>query len=101
VHAIDLLDAPGDKVANVEGSFLNIVVVVSSKLLVMTGLSHYSSKPLLFKVVEVDTMGLLGFSFFVELYAWCSEGNVGGQYGFRSVDQKEGRKACGRTDLSP
>jgi hypothetical protein len=50
--------------------------VVSSKLLVVTGLSHDSGKPLLFKVVEVDATGLLGFTFFVELYAWSSEGDI-------------------------
>jgi hypothetical protein len=43
----------------------------------MTVLSHDSSKPLFFKIVEVDVAGLLDFSFFVELYAWSSEGNVG------------------------
>jgi hypothetical protein len=78
VHAVGLLDAPEDEVANVEGSFLNVAVVVASKLLVVSGLSHDNSKPLLFKAVEVDATGLLGFSFIVELYAWCSEGDVGG-----------------------
>jgi hypothetical protein len=78
VHAIGLLDAPEDEVANVEGSFLNVAVVVASKLLVVTGLSHDSSKPLLFKAVKVGATGLLGFSFLVELYAWCSEGDIGG-----------------------
>jgi hypothetical protein len=82
VHAVGLLDAPEDEVANVEGIFLNIAVVISSKLLVVTSLSHDSSKPLLLKVVEVDATGLLGFSFFVELYAWSSERDVGRQYGF-------------------
>jgi hypothetical protein len=43
VHAIGLLDAPEDEVANVEGSFLNIAVMVALKLLVVTGLSHDSS----------------------------------------------------------
>jgi hypothetical protein len=78
VHAIGLLDAPEDEVADVERSFLNVAIVVASKLLVVTGLSHDSSKPLLFKAVEVDTTGLLGFSFVVELYAWCSKGDIGG-----------------------
>jgi hypothetical protein len=90
VHVVGLLDAPEDEVANVEGSFLNVAVVISSKLLVVTGLSHDSSKPLLFKAVEVDTTGFLDFSFFVELYVWSFEGDVGRQYGFRFVDQKEG-----------
>jgi hypothetical protein len=78
VHAVGLLDAPKDEVANVERSFINVVVVVASKLLVVMGLSHDSSKPLLFKAVEVDAMDLRGFSFLVELYAWSSEGDAGG-----------------------
>jgi hypothetical protein len=77
VHVVGLLDAPEDEVANVEGSFLNVAVVVASKLLVMTSLPHDSSKTLLFKAVEVDAMGLLGFSFLEELHAWSSEGDVG------------------------
>jgi hypothetical protein len=76
VHVIGLLDAPEDEVTNIEGSFFNVVVVVASKLLVVTGLSHDSSKPLLFKAVDVDETGLLGFSFLIELYAWSSEGDV-------------------------
>jgi hypothetical protein len=76
VHVVGLLDAPEDEVANIEGSFLNVAVMVSSKLFVVMGLSHDSSKTLLFKAVEVDATGLLGFSFFVELYAWSSDGNV-------------------------
>jgi hypothetical protein len=78
VHAVGLLNVPKDEVANVEGSFLKVAVVVASKLLVVTGLSHDSSKLLLFKVVEVDAACLLGFSFLVELYVWSSEGDVGG-----------------------
>jgi hypothetical protein len=101
VHAIGLLDAPEDEVTNIEECFLNIAVVISSKLLVVVGLPHDSSKPLLFKAIEVDTTGLLCFFFFVELYAWSSEGDVGRQYGFRSIDQKEGQKSCGGADLSP
>jgi hypothetical protein len=66
VHAIGLRDVPEDEVANVEGSFLNVAVVVASKLLVVTGLSHDGSKPLLFKAVEVDATCLLGFSFLVD-----------------------------------
>jgi hypothetical protein len=78
VHVVSLLDAPEDEVANVEGSFLNIAVVVASKLLVVTGLSHDSSEPLLFEAVEVDAACLLGLSFLVELDAWSSKGDVGG-----------------------
>jgi hypothetical protein len=66
-----------------------LAVVISSKLLIVTSLSHDSSKPRLFKAVEVDTMGLLGFFFFVELYEWSSKGDIGRKYGFRSVVQKE------------
>jgi hypothetical protein len=78
MHAVSLLDAPEDKVANSEGRLLNVAIVISSKLLIVTSLSHDGSKPLLFKAVEVDTTCLLGFSFFVELDTWSSEGNVGG-----------------------
>jgi hypothetical protein len=101
VHAVGLLDAPEDKVTNVKGSFLNVAIMISSKLLVVMGLSHGSSKSLFFEAVEVDTACLLGLSFLVELDAWSSEGDVGGQHGFQSIDQKEGRKARGGTDLSP
>jgi hypothetical protein len=77
VHAVGLLDAPKDEVANVKGSFLDVAVVISSKLLVVTGLSHDSSKSLFFEAVEVDATCLLGLSFLVELDAWSSEGNIG------------------------
>jgi hypothetical protein len=78
MHAVDLLDAPKDEVADVEGRFFNTAIMIAWKLLVVTGLPHDSSKPLFFKVVGVDTMCLLGFSFLVELYACSSEGDVGG-----------------------
>jgi hypothetical protein len=78
MHVIGLLDAPKDEVANVEGSFLNVAIVIESKLLVMTSLSHDGSKPMLFKAVEVNTTCLLGFSFLIELDAWSSKGDVGG-----------------------
>jgi hypothetical protein len=78
VHAIGLLDAPEDEVTNVEGSFLNVAVVIASKLLVATGLSHDSSKPLFFEAVEVDAACLLDLSFLVELDVWSSKGDVGG-----------------------
>jgi hypothetical protein len=77
VHAVGLLDAPKEEVANVKGSFLDVAVVISSKLLVVTGLSHDSSKSLFFEAVEVDAACLLGLSFLVELDAWSSEGNIG------------------------
>jgi hypothetical protein len=72
VHSIGLLDAPEDGVANVEGSFFNVAVVITSKLLVVTGLSHDSSKSLFFEAVEVDAACLLGLSFLVELDARSS-----------------------------
>jgi hypothetical protein len=78
MHAVGLLDAPEDKVTNVEGSFPNVAIVVASKLLVMTSLSHDGSKPLLFKAVEVDATCLLGLSFLVELDVWSSKGDIGG-----------------------
>jgi hypothetical protein len=72
MHAVSLLDAPEDEAANVEGSFLNVAIVIASKLLIMTSLSHDGSKPMLFKVVEVDVMCFLGFSFLIELDTWSS-----------------------------
>jgi hypothetical protein len=78
MHAVGLLDAPEDEVANVEGGFLNVAIVVASKLLVVTSLSHDGSKPLLFKAIEVDATCLLGFSFLVELDAWSSKGDISG-----------------------
>jgi hypothetical protein len=77
MHAIGLLDAPEDEVANVEGSFLNVTIMIASELLVMTGLSHDSSKSLFFEAIEVDAACLLGISFLVELDAWSSKGDVG------------------------
>jgi hypothetical protein len=76
VHAVGLLDVPEDEVANIEGSFLNVAVVVASKLLVVTGLSHDSSEPLLFEAVKVDAACLLGPSFLVERDAWSSDGDI-------------------------
>jgi hypothetical protein len=78
MHAVGLLVAPEDGVANVEGSFPNVVIVISSKLFVVTSLSHDGSKLLFFKAVEVNSTYLLGFSFRVELDAWSSKGDVGG-----------------------
>jgi hypothetical protein len=78
VHVVGLLDTPKDEVANVEGSFLNVAVVIASELLVLTGLSHDSSKSLFFEAVEVDTTCLLGLSFLIELDAWSSKGDVSG-----------------------
>jgi hypothetical protein len=78
MHAIGLLDAPEDEVANIEGCLFNIAIMISSKLLVVTSLSHDSSEPLFFKAVEVDPTCLLSFSLFVELDAWSSKSDVGG-----------------------
>jgi hypothetical protein len=78
VHAICFLDTPKDEVANAEGSFLNVAIVIASELLVVMGLSHDSSKSLFFKAVEVDAACLLGLSFLVELDAWSSKSDVGG-----------------------
>jgi hypothetical protein len=77
VHAIGLLDAPEDEVANVKGGFLDVAVMIASKLLIVTGLSHDCSKSLLFEAVEVDTMCLFGLSLLVELDSWSSKGDVG------------------------
>jgi hypothetical protein len=77
VHAVGLLDAPEDEVANIKGGFLDVAVVISSKLLIVAGLSHDCSKSLFFEAVEVDTVCLFGFSLLVELDSWSSKGNVG------------------------
>jgi hypothetical protein len=77
VHAVSLLDAPEDKVANVKGGFLDVAVVIASKLLIVTGLSHDCSKPLFFEAAEVDTTCLFGLPLLVELDLWSSKGNVG------------------------
>jgi hypothetical protein len=77
VHAVDLLDAPEDEVANVEGGFPDVAVVILSKLLIVTGLSHDGSKSLFFEAIEGDAACLLGLSFLVELDAWVSKGDVG------------------------
>jgi hypothetical protein len=60
VHAVGILDAPEDEVTNAKGSFLNVVVVIALKLLLITSLSHDSSEPLLFEAVEVDAACLFG-----------------------------------------
>jgi hypothetical protein len=78
VHAVGLLDAPEDKVANIEARLLNIAIMISSKLLIVMSLSHDGSKPLLFKAIEVDATCLLSFSFLIELDVWSSKGDVGG-----------------------
>ena len=75
VHAVGLLDAPEDEVANVEGSFPNIAIVIPSELLVVTSLSHDGSKPLFFKAVKVDLA--CRRALFVVLDARSSEGKVG------------------------
>jgi hypothetical protein len=77
VHAVSVLDAPKNEVANVEGSFLNVAVMIALEILVVTSLSHNNSECLFFEVVEVDATCLLGLSFLVELDAWSSEGDVG------------------------
>jgi hypothetical protein len=78
IHAVGLSYPPKDEVANVEGSFLNVAIVISLKLLVVMSLSHDGSKPLLFKAVEVNVTCLLGFFFLVELDARSSKCDVGG-----------------------
>jgi hypothetical protein len=77
MHAIGLLDASKDEVTDVKGGFLDVAIVISSKLLIMMGLSHDNNKSLFFEAIKVDMVCLLGLSFFVELDAWSSEGDVG------------------------
>jgi hypothetical protein len=82
VRVVGLLHASKDEVANFEGSFLNIAVMVTTQLLVMTSLSHDGGESLVFKAVEIDAACLLGLSFLVELDQWSSESDVGGKYDF-------------------
>jgi hypothetical protein len=77
VHVVGFLDTPKNEVANVEGSFPSVAIVVASELLVVTSLSHNGSESLFFEAVEVDVTCLLGLSFLVELDVWSSEGHVG------------------------
>jgi hypothetical protein len=77
MHAIGLLDAPEDEVANVEGSFLNIAIMVETKLLVVTSLSHDGGESLFFEAVEVDAACLFGLSCLIELDPWSFEGDIG------------------------
>jgi hypothetical protein len=77
VHAVSFLDTSKDEVANIEGSYHNVAIVVASELLVVTSLSHNCNETLFFEAVEVDARCLLGLSFLVELDAWSSEGDVG------------------------
>jgi hypothetical protein len=78
MHAVGLLDAPKDEVANVEGSFLNVVIMVATKLLVVTSLSHDGDESLFFEAVEVGAACLFGLSFLVELDPWSLKGDVSG-----------------------
>jgi hypothetical protein len=77
MHVVGLLDAPEDEVANVEGSFLNVVIMIATELLVVTSLSHDGGESLFFETVEVDATCLFGLSFLVKLDLWSSEGDVG------------------------
>jgi hypothetical protein len=77
VHVVGLLNAPKDEVANVEGSFFNVAIMIASELLVVTSLSHNGDEPLFFEAFEVDATCLLGLSFLVELDAWSSKGDIG------------------------
>jgi hypothetical protein len=77
VHAVGLLDAPKDEVANVERSFLNVAIMVATKLLVVTSLSHDGGESLFFEAVEVNAVCLFSLAFLVELDLWSSEGDVG------------------------
>jgi hypothetical protein len=76
VHVVGLLDAPKDEVANIEGSFLNVAIMMTLELLVVMSLSHNGGEPLFFEAVKVDATCLPGLSFLVELDAWSSEGDV-------------------------
>jgi hypothetical protein len=70
VHAVGLLDAPKNEVTNVKRCFLDVAIVIASKLLIMSGLSHDYSKSLFFEAIEVDMTCLFDLSFLVEMDAW-------------------------------
>jgi hypothetical protein len=74
------LDSPEDEVANVKGNFHDVAIVIASKLLIVTGLSHdnNNNKSLLFEAIEVDAACLFDLSFLVELDVWSSKGDVSG-----------------------
>jgi hypothetical protein len=48
------------------------------KLLIVVSLSHDDCYSLFLGAVKVNALSLLRFTFFVELYAWSSEGDIGG-----------------------
>jgi hypothetical protein len=75
VHVVGLLDASKDEVANIEGSFPNVAIMIAS-------LSHDSNESSFFEAVEVHATCLFGFSFHVELNLWGSESDIGRKYGF-------------------
>jgi hypothetical protein len=54
MHVVALLDVLEDEVADVEGSFPNVTIVIPTMLLVVTSLSHDGSNPLFFKAIKVD-----------------------------------------------
>jgi hypothetical protein len=68
---------PKDEVTNVEGSFLNVAIMIASEPLVVMSLSHNGGEHLFFEAIEVDVTCLLSISFLVELDAWSSKGDVG------------------------
>jgi hypothetical protein len=59
VHAVGLLDTSKDAFTNVEGSFLNVATMVTSKLLVVTSLPYDGGESLFFEAVEDDAKPLL------------------------------------------
>jgi hypothetical protein len=77
MHVVGLLDAPKGEVAKVKESFLNVAIMVATKMLVVMSLSHDGGESLFFEAVEVDAACLIGLSFLVELDPWSSEGVVG------------------------
>jgi hypothetical protein len=62
MHVVGLLDAPEDEVANVEGGFLNVAIMIALELLVVTSLSHDGGESLFFEAVKVDATCLFGLS---------------------------------------
>jgi hypothetical protein len=52
--------------------------VVPTELLVVASLPHDGCHSFFLEAVKVDAISFLEFTFFVELYAWSSKGDVGG-----------------------
>jgi hypothetical protein len=70
VQSFRVLDAAEDEVANVEGSFLNVAVMVASDTLkVHCGLDEGSTASF-FESIEINSSAIFRYAFVVLLYYW-------------------------------